>query len=191
MSKLGECPVGCAIRDVPQNQQVETCSRKLQCVFGHIRPLLCQRCHLAIWNDTHWRPDPIDLKLPKDCRKIRTWLKRVLNHLVDSKSSDSLSGLVLGAFKSLLRWNVSLSTCWWYEAVSKGYCEDSRNRYLRIIPRRIKMESWPMTRPCVNVGWKNNGKLLDMTIRELVREWGGCDWSVTASEVIQFLIIHL
>ena len=44
-------------RDVPQSQQDDCCSRRLQCAFARFRLLLFQRCHFVIWNDTHRQPD--------------------------------------------------------------------------------------------------------------------------------------
>jgi hypothetical protein len=34
----------------------------------------------------------------------------------------------------------------------RGSLDESRKRYLRIKTRRIKIESWPRIKPCVNVG---------------------------------------
>jgi hypothetical protein len=34
----------------------------------------------------------------------------------------------------------------------RGSLDESRKRYLRIKPRRTKIESWPRIKPCVNVG---------------------------------------
>lgn len=49
-------------RDIPQSQQDDCCSRRLQCVFEQFRLLLFQRCHFVIWNDIHRQPDPNNIE---------------------------------------------------------------------------------------------------------------------------------
>lgn len=63
MSNLGKCPVECTVgRDTPQNQQDDSCSRRLQFFFAQFRLLLFQRCHFVVWNDTHRQPDPYNIE---------------------------------------------------------------------------------------------------------------------------------
>ena len=49
-------------KDVPQSQQDDCCSRRLQCVFAQFRHLLFQPCHFVIWSDTHRQPDPNNIE---------------------------------------------------------------------------------------------------------------------------------
>lgn len=49
-------------RDIPQSQQDDCCSRRLQCVSAQFHLLLFQRCHFVIWNDTRRQPDPNNIE---------------------------------------------------------------------------------------------------------------------------------